>query len=65
MLNDEEEGDSDRDERHQFCDLGPASLAPVAQADGEDNHRDGDEEQEQRGHAIESTTLCIDPHDAE
>jgi hypothetical protein len=34
-------------------------LAPLAQANGEDDHHDGDDEQEQRGHALESTSTPL------
>jgi hypothetical protein len=37
MLHDIEEGDGEDDEGHQFYDLPPASLAPLAQANGEDD----------------------------
>jgi hypothetical protein len=56
MLHDIEEGGGEGDEGHQFYDLPPASLAPLAQADGEDDHRNRDDEQEQRGHSLESTS---------
>jgi hypothetical protein len=44
------------DEGHQFHDIAPASLASLAQTNGEDDQRDGDDEQEQRGHSLESTS---------
>jgi hypothetical protein len=56
MLHDIEEGGGEGDEGHQFYDLPPASLAPLAQANGEDDHRNRDDEQEQRGHSLESTS---------
>jgi hypothetical protein len=57
MLHDIEEGDGEDEQGHQFYDLGPASLAPLAQANGEDDHCGGDDEQEQRGHTLESTRI--------
>jgi hypothetical protein len=59
MLHDIEEGDGEDDEGHQFYNLGPASLAPPAQANGEDDHRNGDNEQEQRRHSLESTSTPL------
>jgi hypothetical protein len=59
MLHNIEEDDGEDDEGHQFYDLGPASLAPLAQANGEDDHRNGDNEQEQRGHSLESTSTPL------
>jgi hypothetical protein len=59
MLHDIEEGDGEDDEGHQFYDLPPASLAPLPQANGEDDHRNGDDEEEQRGHSLESTSTPL------
>ena len=59
MLHDIEEGDGEDDEGHQFYDLGPTSLASPAQANGEDDHHDGNDEQEERGHALESTSTPL------
>ena len=59
MLHDIEEGDGEDDEGHQFYDLPPASLAPLPLANGEDDHRNRDDEQEQRGHSLESTSTPL------
>jgi hypothetical protein len=45
MLHYIEEGDGEDEQGHQFYDLGPVSLAPLAEANGQDDHRDGDDEQ--------------------
>ena len=62
MLHDIEEGDSEDDEGHQFYGLGPASLAPLAQANGEDDHRDGEDKYKQRGHSLETTSTSALAH---
>lgn len=59
MLHDIDEGDGEDDEGYQFCGLRPASLAPLAQPNGEDDHRNGDDEQEQRGHSLESISMPL------
>jgi hypothetical protein len=59
MLHDIDEGDGEDDEGHEFYDLRPASLAPLAQPNGEDDHRNGDDEQEQRGHSLESISMPL------
>jgi hypothetical protein len=41
---------------------GPASLAPLAQANGEDDHRDGEDKYKQRGHALETTSTSALAH---
>jgi len=51
MLHDVEGGDGEDDDGHQFHNHDPASLAPSAQADGDDNQHDGDDQQEHRDHA--------------
>src|SRR4029453_2479313 len=51
ILHDVEDGDSEDDDGHQFDNQDPTSLAPSAQADGDDNQRDGEDKQEQRDHA--------------
>jgi hypothetical protein len=59
VLYDVEEGEGEDDQGQQFHDPGPASLALVAQANGEDYYRDGDNEQEQRGHELESISAPL------
>jgi len=44
MLHDIEEDDDNDDEGQQFYIFGPASLAPVAQANGENDQRDDEQE---------------------
>jgi hypothetical protein len=62
MLYDIEEGDGEDDDGHQFYDLGLASFAPLAQANGEDDHRDGEDKHKQRGHALETTSTSALTH---
>jgi hypothetical protein len=59
ILHEVQDGNDNDDEGRQLHDHDPASKALLAQAESEDDHRDADDQQEQRGHVLECACTTL------